>query len=81
MQHRAKTHRTRLKRDIQRGAGQAVVLYRTCRRSQRNNFSMRSRIVIYDRTIKTCGKELSVGVQQNGAHGDFTEFSCLHGLR
>jgi hypothetical protein len=42
---------------------------------------MRSRIVIYDCAIKTCCKELSGGIQQNGADGNFAEFPCLHGLR
>jgi len=70
MHHRAGTHNARLKRDIQRGIKQTVVLQHHSALTKGHDFSVRSRIVTANRAVPPFPYHLVI-VDKHSTHGHF----------
>ncbi|KLP51903.1 hypothetical protein ABR29_22145 [Enterobacter kobei] len=69
--HRAGTHHARLKRDIQRGIKQTIVLQHHSALTKGHYFSVRSRIVTANRAVPPFPYHLVI-VDKHGTHGHFS---------
>ena len=72
------THRTRLQSDIHRAPQQTMITPHTPCGAQRNDFGMRTGIMLADIAIPTFTKQHSVGADNHRAYRDFIVFvACM----